>query len=235
MFTRNRNTASEETLREELPEIVDRQPEEVNDYIRPDKTILERLEDCWVRLITLAPMLYGHRNGLRLGRIGPAVTELNNQMQAVKKDQTVNPQGRLQPHAQGPVYGSFRHLVGRLVADPRHRLHGDPAPCGVRGGARDGVVPVGERPDDARPDRRLRVHVHDEFRVQPVAATRRGARRCPCTCAGGCARAASSRMVRSPAGCARIAWDYAAHRRGPLAAAPSQLAAFVRSWEHGGR
>jgi choline dehydrogenase len=42
-------------------------------------------------------------------------------------------------------------------------------------------------------------------------------------------------MVRSPAGCARIAWDYAAHRRGPLAAAPSQLAAFVRSWEHGGR
>jgi hypothetical protein len=47
MFTRNRSTASEETLREELPEIFDRQPEEVNDYIRPDKTIFERLEDWW--------------------------------------------------------------------------------------------------------------------------------------------------------------------------------------------
>jgi hypothetical protein len=35
-------------------------------------------------------MLYGHRNGLRLGRIGPAVTEINNQMQAVENDQTVN-------------------------------------------------------------------------------------------------------------------------------------------------
>lgn len=49
-------TKSEEELREELPTVFE-QPQEVDDYIRPDKTFFERLEDWWDWIITfLSPV-----------------------------------------------------------------------------------------------------------------------------------------------------------------------------------
>lgn len=116
----------------ELPEVFASQPEEVEDYIRPEKTLFEHVEDWWdwiisfmapiekqmdwmrgvahnglfgfdlgwggtfvfwgvmVRLLTLIPQLYAHRNALRLGKISPQIGELNQLQKKLKGDKTVS-------------------------------------------------------------------------------------------------------------------------------------------------
>ncbi|KAK7193999.1 60Kd inner membrane protein [Novymonas esmeraldas] len=120
-------------LEEELPEIFASQPTEVDDYIRPDKSWFERLEDFWdwavsflqpvekqvevmrslrhdgvlsvdlggwghvfffygvcMRLLTLIPALYSHRNSLRMAHIGPQLSEITNNQNKAKNDRTLS-------------------------------------------------------------------------------------------------------------------------------------------------
>ncbi|KAG5510162.1 hypothetical protein JKF63_07058 [Porcisia hertigi] len=120
-------------LEEELPEIFANQPTEVDDYIRPDKSVFERLEDFWdwvvgfmqpvekqveimrslrhdglmscdlggwghvfffygliMRVLTLIPSLYSHRNSLRMAHIGPQISEITNNQNKVKNDRTLS-------------------------------------------------------------------------------------------------------------------------------------------------
>lgn len=125
--------ASSPRLEDELPEIFAHQPDEVDDYIRPEKSLFERLEDLWdwilsfmqpiekqmdimrsvhsngvlgyefhswghvlffygicLRLLTLLPSLYSHRNSLRMGRIGSQISELTNSQNKAKNDRTLS-------------------------------------------------------------------------------------------------------------------------------------------------
>eukprot|EP00796_Vickermania_ingenoplastis_P002496 gene2496-1556_t len=125
--------SSKPSLEEELPEIFAYQPQEVDDYIRPDKSMFERLEDLWdwalsflqpiekqmdmmrnmhtngffglemsswghvllvyglcLRLLTLAPSLYSHRNSLRVNRISPQISELTNAQNKASNDRTLS-------------------------------------------------------------------------------------------------------------------------------------------------
>ncbi|KAG5484795.1 hypothetical protein LSCM1_06621 [Leishmania martiniquensis] len=120
-------------LEEELPEIFASQPTEVDDYIRPDKSVFERLEDFWdwavsflqpvekqveimrslrhdgfmsydlggwghvlffyglcMRVLTLIPSLYTHRNSLRMAHISPQLSEITNNQNRVKNDRTLS-------------------------------------------------------------------------------------------------------------------------------------------------
>ena len=119
-------------LEKELPEVFADQPQEVDDYIRPEKTFFERLEDWWdwiisfmapvdkqielmqyvrangffgipldyggvffvwgvcIRLITMGPQLYVHRNGLRLAKISPQLSEIANLEKKTKSDRTIS-------------------------------------------------------------------------------------------------------------------------------------------------
>ena len=121
-----RKTSSEEQLREELPEVFER-PVEVEDYIRPDKTYFEQLEDLWdwaisfaspvdkqvswmrslhvdwgiewgivfmlwgtgVRLISLIPLLYSHRNTLRMARCSKQTSEITQNIKRIKNDKNL--------------------------------------------------------------------------------------------------------------------------------------------------
>lgn len=125
--------SSNQQLEEELPEIFANQPTEVDDYIRPDKSFFERLEDFWdwavsflqpvekqveimrslrhngicsfdfggwghvfffyglcMRLLTLIPSLYSHRNSLRMAHIGPQISEITNNQTKAKNDRTLS-------------------------------------------------------------------------------------------------------------------------------------------------
>jgi membrane protein insertase Oxa1/YidC/SpoIIIJ len=124
-----RSTKAEQELREELPEIFETSQGaiEVDDYIRPDKTYFERLEDLWdwlftfmspvekqmswmrglhesldfsygfifllwgvmMRLCTLPPMLYGHRNTLRMARCNTQVSEVTNNIKRINADKNL--------------------------------------------------------------------------------------------------------------------------------------------------
>jgi membrane protein insertase Oxa1/YidC/SpoIIIJ len=121
-----RTTKQDDELRQELPEIFDR-PQEVEDYIRPDKTYFERLEDLWdwcfsfmspvdkqmewmrglhdagglswglvflcwgvlMRLISLGPMIYAHRNTLRMSRCQGQISEVTNNIKRIKADKNL--------------------------------------------------------------------------------------------------------------------------------------------------
>lgn len=133
-FSLPRNTKTKEEIHEEMPAVFEEQPIEVDDYIRPDKTFFEKLEDWWdylvsflspvdrqvdgmrwlhdsgpfglfainnwpltfiaygviLRLISLAPSLYAHRNALRLGAINGPLQEINNNVKRVKNDKTLS-------------------------------------------------------------------------------------------------------------------------------------------------
>eukprot|EP00744_Colponema_vietnamica_P021215 GILI01030263.1.p1 GENE.GILI01030263.1~~GILI01030263.1.p1 ORF type:complete len:456 (-),score=77.75 GILI01030263.1:118-1485(-) len=131
----DRTTKPVEQVVEEHPEIFENQPVEVDDYIRPDKTMFESLEDWWdwilgfmspvekqvdamrhlhesglffglipamswgtsfimygtiVRLITLIPSLYSHRNSLRMQQIGTPLNEIQTNIKRVKADKTLS-------------------------------------------------------------------------------------------------------------------------------------------------
>lgn len=125
--------SSNPALEEELPDIFAHQPQEVDDYIRPDRSIFERMEEFWdwavtfmqpvekqmemmrslrhdgllgfdfgswgavfvfygicMRLFTLWPSLYGHRNSLRMNLIGPQIGEISQQQNKAKNDRTLS-------------------------------------------------------------------------------------------------------------------------------------------------
>ena len=126
-----RKTVDPEIIKQELPEIFERRPEEVDDYIRPDKTYFESLEDLWdwvigfmspiekqmqwmrsahnggffgmdlsygtvflvwgvcMRLLSLIPMLYGHRNTLRMARCSTQTAEITNNIKRIKGDKSL--------------------------------------------------------------------------------------------------------------------------------------------------
>lgn len=116
---------------EALPDIFSQEPAEVEDYVSPEKSSFERLEDLWdwllsflqpiekqisilrdlhesgflgfhnwgcvllvygmiIRFLTLIPSLYSHRNSLRMGRIGPQLSELSNAQNKAKNDRTLS-------------------------------------------------------------------------------------------------------------------------------------------------
>lgn len=121
------------TLEEGLPDIFSQLPEEVSDYVQPEKSVFEKLEDVWdwllsfmqpiekqmeimrslrkngflgmdfltwghvllfygicLRLITIIPSLYSHRNSLRMGRISSQMSELTNSQNKAKNDKTLS-------------------------------------------------------------------------------------------------------------------------------------------------
>ncbi len=126
----------EAKLRAALPDVFEKDPAHVADdeYIRPDKTVFERLEDYWdaaqsflnpvqkqldvlrglhdgsilgvglewgfvfmlwgffIRLLSLGPMLYAHRNQLRTARIQPQLNEIAGQIKRTKADKTLSSQ-----------------------------------------------------------------------------------------------------------------------------------------------
>ncbi|CCW68369.1 unnamed protein product [Phytomonas sp. Hart1] len=126
--------SSFDKLEETMPEIFEDQPEAVEDYISPEKTTFERIEDFWdwavgfmqpvekqidlmrgllheglwgfhlfgswgavllfygafLRLLTLTASLYSHRNMLRLGQIGPQLSELNSQQSRSRGDRSLS-------------------------------------------------------------------------------------------------------------------------------------------------
>ena len=129
----SRETLTKAEMKQELPEVFHQQvPVEVEDYIRPDKTFFESLEDSWdwvvtfmspvdkqmqwmralheggafgidvswgftfvlwgviMRLISLVPMLYAHRNTLKLAEINPQLNEINQKLKALKADRTLS-------------------------------------------------------------------------------------------------------------------------------------------------
>lgn len=128
--TSTRHTNPE--VEKELPEVFASQPADVDDYIRPEKTFFESVEDWWdyvisfmqpvekqidcmravqeaglfgfdlgwggtfmlwgvaMRIITLIPQLYAHRNSLRLGRIGPQLSEISGLQKRIKGDKTIS-------------------------------------------------------------------------------------------------------------------------------------------------
>lgn len=131
----SRNSETEEELRQKLPDVFEKEiPEAVDDYIRPDKTIFEKLEDyydyfqsllnpvqkqldlmrglhdgsllgismewgavflCWgflIRFLSLGPMLYAHRNQLRMARIQPQLNEITSNQKRIKGDKTLSAQ-----------------------------------------------------------------------------------------------------------------------------------------------
>lgn len=120
-------------LEDELPDIFSSQPSEVDDYVRPDKSFFESLEDKWdwllgffqpidkqmeilrglhtdgflgidfygwggvllfygacLRLLTLFPSLYSHRNSLRMGAIGTQLSEISSLQNRAKSDRTLS-------------------------------------------------------------------------------------------------------------------------------------------------
>ena len=121
-----RVTQKSEELRENLPDIFET-PVEVEDYIKPEKTYFERLEDLWDwvlsfaspvdkqmgwmrgahesldvswgivflmwgifnRLVSLGPMLYAHRNTLRMGRCANQTNEVVNNIKRIKNDKNL--------------------------------------------------------------------------------------------------------------------------------------------------
>lgn len=132
-----RKSETEEQLRAQLPEVFDtisQTPQDMQDYIRPDKTIFEKLEDYWdyaqsflnpvqkqldwmrglhegsfitggmpvewsivflswgflIRLLSLVPMLYAHRNALRMARISPQLNEIQLQQKRLKGDKSLS-------------------------------------------------------------------------------------------------------------------------------------------------
>lgn len=119
------------TAEETFPDIFSQEPAEVEDYVSPEKSSFERLEDLWdwllsflqpiekqitilrdmhesgflcfhnwgcvllvygmiIRFLTLIPSLYSHRNSLRMGRIGPQLSELSNAQNKAKNDRTLS-------------------------------------------------------------------------------------------------------------------------------------------------
>ena len=130
--------ATNPNLEEELPEVFANQPEEIDDYIRPDKSIFETMEDWWdwglafmqpvelqisamkslrhdglfnifeftswgqvfvfygmlMRLLSLIPALYSHRNVLRMNHIGTPLAEINNNLKKIKGDKTLSAKER---------------------------------------------------------------------------------------------------------------------------------------------
>lgn len=121
------------SLEEELPEIFANQPTEVDDYIRPDRSFFERLEDFWdivvsfmqpvekqveimrslrhngifsidiggwghvfffyglcMRLLTLIPSLYSHRNSLRMAYLSPQISEITTNQNKAKNDRSLS-------------------------------------------------------------------------------------------------------------------------------------------------
>ena len=134
-----RTTKDAEVLVEEAPDIFEQPPVEVEDYIRPDKTMFESLEDWWdwllgfmspvekqvdamqhlhtsgffygivpplswgatflvygavIRLVTLIPSLYSHRNALRLQKINTPLSEIQQNIKRVKADKTLSAEER---------------------------------------------------------------------------------------------------------------------------------------------
>ncbi|ORC88490.1 preprotein translocase subunit YidC [Trypanosoma theileri] len=124
---------SHQNIEEELPEVFAQQPLEVDDFIRPERSVFEKLEDFWdwivsfmqpvekqmdimrslrhdglfgfdfgtwghvfffygvvMRLFTLIPSLYSHRNALRMGHIGPQISEITNSQSRAKNDRTLS-------------------------------------------------------------------------------------------------------------------------------------------------
>ncbi|ESL07836.1 hypothetical protein TRSC58_04471 [Trypanosoma rangeli SC58] len=124
---------SHRNIEEELPDVFAQQPQEVDDFIRPEKSVFERLEDFWdwivsfmqpvekqidimrslrhnsflgfdfgswglvflfygivMRLCTLIPSLYSHRNALRMSYIGPQISEITNSQNRAKNDRTLS-------------------------------------------------------------------------------------------------------------------------------------------------
>ncbi|KEG06148.1 preprotein translocase subunit YidC [Trypanosoma grayi] len=124
---------SHRNIEEELPEVFAQQPLEVDDFIRPERSVFERLEDFWdwivsfmqpvekqmeimrslrhdgllgydfgtwghvfffygvvMRLCTLLPSLYSHRNALRMGYIGPQISEITSSQNRAKNDRTLS-------------------------------------------------------------------------------------------------------------------------------------------------
>ncbi|EAN98364.1 hypothetical protein C3747_44g152 [Trypanosoma cruzi] len=124
---------SHRQIEDELPDVFAQQPQEVDDFIRPEKSVFERLEDFWdwivsfmqpvekqlevmrslrhsgflgfdfgtwgnvfffygivMRLCTLVPSLYSHRNALRMSYIGPQISEITNNQNRVKNDRTLS-------------------------------------------------------------------------------------------------------------------------------------------------
>eukprot|EP00760_Papus_ankaliazontas_P012504 PhM_4_TR15337/c0_g1_i1/m.23793/K03217/yidC, spoIIIJ, OXA1, ccfA; YidC/Oxa1 family membrane protein insertase len=113
---------------DELPDVFKDAPTEVEDYIAPQKTTFEYIEDAWdtfisllspiqkqtelmtavhigwdipwggvffmwgimIRCITMIPSMYVNRNQLRLARIQPQITVLNDRMNKVKNDRKVS-------------------------------------------------------------------------------------------------------------------------------------------------
>ncbi|KAG8347191.1 putative 60Kd inner membrane protein [Trypanosoma vivax] len=125
--------SSHPEIEEELPDVFSQQPVEVDDFIRPEKSVFERLEDFWdwvvgflrpvekqvevmrnlrndgflgfefdswgsvfffygavMRLCTLVPSLYSHRNALRLSRINPQLSEITNSQNRARNDRTLS-------------------------------------------------------------------------------------------------------------------------------------------------
>lgn len=134
-----RSTKNTEQITEDHPELFESQPVEVDDYIRPEKTMFESLEDWWdwllgfmspvekqvdamrslhenglffgiipamswgtsfivygtiIRLITLIPSLYSHRNSLRMQQIGTPLNEIQTNIKRVKADKTLSAEER---------------------------------------------------------------------------------------------------------------------------------------------
>lgn len=124
---------SSTAVENDLPHIFANQPEEVDDYIRPERSVFERIEDFWdwvvsfmqpvekqvevmrglrhdgilgydlggwgnvfffygicMRLLTVIPSLYGHRNALRLAQIGPQLSEITASQNKIKNDRTLS-------------------------------------------------------------------------------------------------------------------------------------------------
>jgi membrane protein insertase Oxa1/YidC/SpoIIIJ len=121
-------------VEQQMPEVFAQQPQEVDDYIRPDKTMFEKLEDWWdwiigfmapvdkqvemmkwvrevgffglqldyggvfviwgaiVRLLTLIPQMYAHRNGLRLAMMSVQLNEITTLEKKTKADKSITSQ-----------------------------------------------------------------------------------------------------------------------------------------------